>query len=576
MFLGSFFEHPSIVISLLSRYSGQNQFSGLSLLNNITSNHLLSLVTFWVISYLSVYFYIDSSHNWVRLGSGLTLFNPLIFFIEIPFAVFFATFFFFPSVKNPWLRYVFPLVPIIVLYGLVDGFFNFMGRSPHFSDFQNFNTIFEFSFVLVLNIFLFAALIPLSIWALINSARKHCSRKQICVSVSIRAALMVLLLFVLSSESLNQIHEQQFNYTVWSEEDTLRENGKFSSFVFYSNQERINQKKLVEIDANNTALDIHRQLYSGFVKKPQNIHFIVLESFIDPRLIEQLDFEKQVLANELLPYLNNTQDFSHVVSPIYGGGTAQAEFELLTGLKALSKVNQIEFNVMKGGAISSFVSRLEQNQYHAIATIAPSSSFFNSRLAYKSLGFTNIEFLEDDRELNGLPDNGPLFDGDLLQQNLIKIKNTLAEGDAPIFNYVLGMYGHLPFRRNESKRPDVVNVEHEDDRMRRISNQFYYRTKALAKYLQQLIALDENAIIYITSDHLPSILGPNLSYKLNNKINIALLVNRGKNVDVSGKSLYQIPWLIWDLLSESTQYRNIQDAKMEQLYYKALSQSLNL
>lgn len=545
-------------------------------MKDLFSNRIVSSVIFLIVSYLAIYYYIDTSHNWVKLGSGITLFNYLIYYIEIPFAVFVTLFFFFPSIKNPWFRYILPIVPVLVLYGLVDGFFNYMGRSPHFSDFQNFNTIFEFSFGLAVSIFLFFSLIPLSLWVLIDSARKCYPKNQLRTSVIVRTVLMTLMLFTLSSETFNQLHEQQFHYSVWSEEDTLRENGKLSSFIYYSNQERINQRKLMQVSADNSALDIHDQLYSGFVKKPQNIHIIVLESFIDPRLIEQLYFEKQVLSSELIPYLNNDGDFSHVVSPIYGGGTAQAEFELLTGLKALSKVNQIEFNVMKGGTISSFVNRLQQNHYQSIATIGPSSSFFNSRLAYKSLGFTDIEYLEDDRELKGLPDDGPLFDGDLLQQNIDKVERAMAESNAPIFNYVLGMYGHFPFRRDEFKRPDVVKVKHDDDRLGRISNQFYYRTEAIAKYLQQLIAVDENAIIYITSDHLPSIFGKNMTYKLNNKVNIALLLNRGKNIDVSGKNLYQIPWLIWDLLSHIDSSRNLQEEDMEKLYYKALSESLEI
>ena len=570
-----FLESHFMVIELLSRYSGEKTIHlGYNPLKDILLHRLVSVPLFLVISYFAIYFYIDTSHKWVKLGSGITLFNDLIYYLEIPFAVLVSLFLFFPSIKNLWLRNFLPIVPILVLYGLVDGFFNYMERSPHFSDFQNFNTIFEFSFELASSVFLFASLIPLAVLGLIYGAAKVNSKKQLLSSLSIRTTLITLLMFFISTESFNRWHEQNFHYTVWSEEDTLRENGKFSSFIYYSNQERINQQKLSEISADNPVINIQQKLYSGTIKKVKNIHMIVLESFIDPRLIQQFKVENSVLASEIMPFLNHDGDFSHVISPIYGGGTAQAEFELLTGLKALSKVNQIEFNVMKGGAINSFVRHLERHHYHSIATIGPSSSFFNSRLAYQSLGFSNIEYLQDDMDLNNLPDDGPLFDGDLLEQNLTKVKLALAENNGPIFNYVLGMYGHLPFRRDEKKRPDVVSVEHEDDRLRRISNQFYYRTRAIAQYLKDLIAVDENAIIYITSDHLPSILGQNMTYKLNNKVNIALFINQGQSIDVSGKKFYQIPWLIWDLLTETVKNRNLQDDEMERLYYQALSESL--
>jgi len=280
------------------------------------------------------------------------------------------------------------------------------------------------------------------------------------------------------------------------------------------------------------------------------------------------------LAEELIPFLNTDKDFSRIISPVYGGGTAQAEFELLTGVKALSKVNQIEFNVMKGGAINSFILKLMENNYRQLSTVASSAGFFNSQQAYLSLGLNDVAFLEDIREEKGLPDLGPLFDGDLFEQNLQQVEQALADNDRPLVNYVLGMYGHLPFTRDEQKRPDIVSVEHKDDRLRRISNQFYYRTKALADYLNKLTALDPTAIIYVTSDHLPSILTPKTTYSLDDKVNIAIFLDKGKPVDVSGKYLYEIPWLIWDALSATKIMRQFDEDKMGQLYFKALSESL--
>lgn len=65
--------------------------------------------------------------------------------------------------------------------------------------------------------------------------------------------------------------------------------------------------------------------------------------------------------------------FSLVTSPVYGGRTAEAEFELLTGIQALTKVDSIEFNVMMGSPASGFVKKLTDSDYQAVATIASSS-----------------------------------------------------------------------------------------------------------------------------------------------------------------------------------------------------------
>ena len=192
------------------------------------------------------------------------------------------------------------------------------------------------------------------------------------------------------------------------------------------------------------------------------------------------------------------------------------------------------------------------------------------------MGFDEISYLEEEESFKEKLSYGPIFDGDVFEHNIGHLKKILKQSDGPIFNYVLGMYGHLPYSRNKTERPDIAKITHPDDRVKRIANQFYYRTKAIATYIEQLIALDKNAIIYITSDHLPSILGGNTVYKLNNKSNISLFFNNGKTLDVSGKKYYELPWFIWDQLTQTETQRLIEDKQMETIYFQVLSESILL
>jgi phosphoglycerol transferase MdoB-like AlkP superfamily enzyme len=72
-----------------------------------------------------------------------------------------------------------------------------------------------------------------------------------------------------------------------------------------------------------------------------------------------------------------------------------------------------------------------------------------------------------------------------------------------MFNYLLGIYGHHPFYRNTKKRPDVIFEDSNNEQIHRISNQYYYRTKAIYEYVTELRKIDPNSIIIIVSDHLP-------------------------------------------------------------------------
>ena len=531
--------------------------------------YLKMLSIYLIVTFFIIALYIELSEYWLSIGGG----SPNVFKIEVPFVLTIMTITYFSKVKNRVIKYVFPVIPILVSYSLFDIFYSFSGRGPRLSDLQNFHSLFDFSPGMAFGLILVASFIPLSICFLIYHAYKEYSSLHLRFSLFIKLSALFAIIFLMSTDAFLDQYTTFFNYITWSENKTIRENGRFSNFIFYAYKEQQNLLKLKGYQSSD--IDIHNALYPGSIDKTRNVHIVVLESFIDPRLLQDIQFNTSPLANELKPYLiNKGGGFSHVMSSVHGGDTAQSEFEILTGLKAFRKLDSIEFNAMKGGEISGFISRLKQYDYGAIATIATGYSYFNSKTAYKSLGFNDVTFLDKTNFTKNKGDKY-IFDGDVLEYNLKKVKRILKKGNKPIFNYVLGMYGHHPYDRNESDRPSVIKTKHEDNRLLRISNQFYYRTKALAKYLKKLSIIDPSSIIYITSDHLPPLIEEGINYKFDSNINISLLLNEGTPIEVSGKKYYEIPWLIWDILSETERERVFKNGDMENLYFKALSESVS-
>ena len=373
---------------------------------------------------------------------------------------------------------------------------------------------------------------------------------------------------------------EKFNYIDWSQERTIKSNGRMASFIYYGLQEKKNKEILNSFskESKYNSINIHNILYPDFSDADKNhlrnIHFIVLESFLDPRLLKNIKFNISPLSPELKPFLLENERFSLVKSPVYGGRTAQAEFELLTGIPALAKVDSVEFNVMMGNRASSFVQRLKNLGYQAAATIASSSCYFNAKQAYRSIGFNDVSFLKELDAFDSEKDYLPIFDGDVFAYNLKKVKKFKEENKGMLFNYVIGMYGHFPYETVREEHSDVVEVEHEDERVHKIANQFFYRTKALADYIKQLQEIDPDAIICIVSDHLPPILWDGTQYQLDQEMNVAILIDRKQPVDTGGKEYYKLPWLIWDRLFDREHTVDIDTATTENIYFKFLSESM--
>ncbi len=536
-------------------------------------NNMKCLIVYLLLSLFIIELYLNLSQFWVDdIGGG----SSHVFKFEIPFVVSLAALLFFPKIKNKVIRHILPLIPIVVLYFLFDVFYSFLRRSPRPSDLQNIGTIADFSSTMAFGLFSCFLIIFLSVSILMYFAFQESSLKTFISTSLCRLLIVFIITGIFLSDGFAHYHNKWYEYGKSSQGGNVRKNGRFSSFIFYNNQEKLNRLALHKYRSQN--IDIHNILYPGSVKNAQNIHMIVMESFIDPRLLNGLRFDKSPLATELYPYLiGMKKQFSHVISPVYGGDTAQAEFELLTGIKAFAKIDSIEFNVMTGHQTSSLVNRLKQNNYQTIATIASGSKYFNSTHAYKSLGFDHVSFLEEDKTFEKVPGDEKVFDGDLLQYNFKVVKNILANSSQPVFNYVLGIYGHTPYKRNVERRPNHIAIvdEYNDSSLRNISNQFYYRTKALAKYIEMLLAIDPNSFIYVTSDHLPPILNNEIHYGLDRHTNIAFFIKQNVAINVSGKKYFEIPWLIWDFLTQTDRNKTLHTMEIEKLYYKLLSESIS-
>lgn len=520
-------------------------------------------------SLLIVISYIYLSNIWIYCPEP----SQTQVYLELPILIIIFTLFYFP-IKNIFKSVLFATFPFLLSYGLFDGFYYFLRRSPRVSDFKNIFLVADFSplFTIVLIIIFLSMLFPLVV--LIKSFYKQNTKPIFYTTILGKLLALVFVYFYLNQAKLNDYILKNFIYMDWSQSRTIKKNGRVASFIYYNKVSQISYKKIEAYRDNK--LNINKLIFgTSLIKKKKNIYIIVLESLVDPRLLKDITYNRSPLSKDLEPYLQG-KGFSKVISPIYGGGTAQAEFEVLTAIEALAKVDTVDFNTLMGSKISGFTNMLVNENYKTYATIATSSNYFNSKSAYKSIGFDHLIFLEETKDYHHREGDKLIFDGDLFDYNIKKIKKLSKLKDNYIF-YSLGMYGHMPYLRNKQQRKDMIfNCYSNDNRIDRISTQFYYRTKALAKYIKEILAIDPHSIIYITSDHLPPILNGGIEYTASKFTNIALLLVDGKNIKIDGLKYYQVPRYIWSILSDKKEHlKDINQSLEEKVYFKSLSESFS-
>ena len=321
-------------------------------------------------------------------------------------------------------------------------------------------------------------------------------------------------------------------------------------------EKNINNQKLVK-----KYLDF-RAFNSDFYNK-KNIHIIILESYLDLQGFDSLKFDKSVLDDEWKDW--NEKFYISALSPVIGGGSAQAEFEILCGAKSTLEYGT-EFNRLGTKSIPCLPNYLKNFGYSSFASQPIYGSFFNVKKAYESLGFDEI-WLADDLDMSK-KNNGWLRDESFFKQHFKLIEPYLKK-DQPILNYLFAVGCHSP--------PIIGN----DDNSLKVSfntplsiqddlNCFVSTSNSVIKYIRNINEIDSNNIFLILPDHLPTIRRPmlekmglnqftgwdiknpvsDLESSINGQINYGYLIHDNKVLHEKNMAYYEIPEILINIISD--------------------------
>lgn len=228
----------------------------------------------------------------------------------------------------------------------------------------------------------------------------------------------------------------------------------------------------------------------------RNLHMIVLESFWDPLALAASELSADPLDPEFRK-LWAAAGHSHALAPVFGGYTANTEFEVLCGFPVTRD------NVFFEGGLRRDVPclprHLAEAGYRTFASHPNSASFWNRVNAYRRIGFetywSDRDFVLDDMNREFLSDES------LYRQVLERLEPTLRQSQ-PVFNYVLTYFGHLDYPLNE-RRPATITAAPGHDMVAAYANTLYYKSRELMAFLRELRRRDPDGLIVLFGDHLP-------------------------------------------------------------------------
>ncbi|MEF3353291.1 LTA synthase family protein [Paenibacillus sp. GYB006] len=345
---------------------------------------------------------------------------------------------------------------------------------------------------------------------------------KIRLSMIFRAITIIISSFVILTISFNT----KFNFSknllsdlgienmVWDQSSNYEKNGVLLSFTLNVPNsivlapENYNREKILSIvDKINPQQSENANIDNE--KITPNIIYVMNEAFWDPTIIKNIKF-----SQDPLPFIHSvsskTNYFSGwLISPQFGGGTSNVEFEALTGLsmKYLPE-GSMPYQQYINRDFPSLPSNLKKYGYKTLAIHSYVEWFWNRKNVYSHFQFDKFISEGDFKE----PERRGLYISD--KDVSRKILNEIEESKEPAFVYAITMQNHSPYNY-DAKYDSSFNVQGEigvdAKEALEIYSQGIKEAEDSLKYL--LDNLEEPSLVVYFGDHLPN-LGANVYNQL--------------------------------------------------------------
>lgn len=283
-------------------------------------------------------------------------------------------------------------------------------------------------------------------------------------------------------------------------------------FAFLRNVTQNNLQKPEGFDKAATEQAIAATETTPADPKPVNVIFVMSEAFCD---ITDDDAFAWTEDNDPLKNFHALEQSENAISgrlivPNYGGGTANTEFDVLTGMQTamLSDAGVSSFRVLHKNVDSVF--RVADRNGWQTAFIHPGKAwFYNRQNIYKWLGAQQIVF--EDAFADAQYKGGYVSDASLTDYIIQDYESRLADG-SPQFTYVTTIQNHMSYTESKyGKARDLYQLSLAEELPEEAKTMLTVYTHGLRDADAMLGELasyfegrDEPVLLIWFGDHLPS------------------------------------------------------------------------
>lgn len=263
------------------------------------------------------------------------------------------------------------------------------------------------------------------------------------------------------------------------------------------------------------------------VKNKPNVIYLQLESFIDPTRVKGVEFSKDPVPN----YRKLMKEYStgYLTVPAVGAGTANVEFEVMTGISAkfFGPGEYPYKSVLTEETCEAAPYDFKQMGYGTHAIHNHRGAFYNRNKVFANMGFDTFTCLEYMNNVMKTPKNWAK--DSLLTEQILDALNSTEGSD---YIYTISVQGHGKYPTEQViENPAITVTKYESEEQRwayeYYANQVYEMDLFVKELTDTLKNYDEDVILVMYGDHLPALDMTEDSMK-------------------DGSSIFQTQYIVWN------------------------------
>ena len=280
---------------------------------------------------------------------------------------------------------------------------------------------------------------------------------------------------------------------------------------------------------------------TGATKENPNIIIIMSESLYDTDHFDNAKPSIDPMA--IMHYYQEEYGGGSIAVDIFGGGTANTEFEFLTGIGHKYYASNLMYRGFFGDGMPSMVKYMNQRGYHTVSIHPYKENFFNRKNTYKYFGFDqsyfkeNMTYTDEQFDVN-------ISDNALTNEIIEKFEQNEKNGILPFFNFSVSVGSHKPcldydkgepyvYEQKVSVLPKSGNFDSGSTKdVQRYYTAVYNANEAFEKLVEYFSKVEEPTVILLFGDHAPP---------LNDRIYDQLTTK-----ELTEEELYQTPVVTWN------------------------------